>query len=96
MVILTRLASEAGASVPNNMLACRVIQPDWALSSPEGRVGRCQPAPISKPVCHTGHASRSRAGLLFDVLAMPTTWPERLQHVPAIRQHCVGGLAMAA
>ena len=33
MIILTRLASEAGASLPNNILACRVIQPDCAVSS---------------------------------------------------------------
>jgi hypothetical protein len=74
MIILTLLVSEAGASVPNNILACRVIQPDCAVSSPEGRQGRCQPAPISKPLCrHTEHARRLRAGLLFDVLAVPTT-----------------------
>ncbi|MER9064599.1 hypothetical protein, partial [Mesorhizobium sp. M0698] len=36
MIILTLLASEAGASVPNNILACRVIQPDCAVSSPRG------------------------------------------------------------
>lgn len=69
MIILTRLASEAGASVPNNMLACRVIQPDCSVS-PRGREGRCQPAPISKPLCrHTEHARRSRVRLRFDVLA---------------------------
>lgn len=73
MIILTRLASEAGASVPNNIPACRVIQPDCAISSPEGREGRCQLAPISDPVPSTGLARQSRAGLLFDVLAMPTT-----------------------
>ncbi|MER8383166.1 hypothetical protein [Mesorhizobium sp. M0195] len=59
MIILTLLAFEAGAGVPNNMLACRIIQPDCAVSSPEGREGRCQPAPISKPLCrNTEHAKR--------------------------------------
>ncbi|MER9268158.1 hypothetical protein NKI63_27080 [Mesorhizobium sp. M0410] len=54
---MTRLASEAGASLPHMPL---LGHPTWLRGiATVGRGVRCQSAPTSKPLCrHTEHARR--------------------------------------
>jgi hypothetical protein len=93
---LARLASEAGASVAK-ILACAVIHRGCEAIATEGREVRCQSAPISKTLCrHPARRFTRHAAARSIDDAGDMTREVRGKHVPAIRQRCMGGQAMAA